>query len=304
MHYYQFNIGDYAKATRHLSNTEDLAYRRLIELYYDTERPLIIDVVKLSRLINMRDNQEEIKTVLEDFFVEAENGFKQNRIDSEIANYHAKAESARVNGKKGGRPRKATANPTETESKAKKTQSVNLDNPTKTESKAKKSDSKANQEPLTINQEPITINKDQLTKETVNDNSNLDVEPKKSTVNFAKEDLNFAHWFYERLLLINPKHKKPSPAGFEKWAGSIRKLRAIDGNTHQEMSDLFMWVNNSEFWKGNILSPGKLRTQWDMLTIQRNKDLNAKPTKRDINAIGKDFYVPEGFGKQQDLYKD
>ena len=124
MHYYQFNIGDYAKATRHLSNTEDLAYRRLIELYYDTERPLIIDVVKLSRLVNMRDNQDEIKTVLEDFFIETEDGFQQSRIDTEIEFYQARVESARVNGKKGGRP----------------------------------SESKANQEPITNNQEPITNN--------------------------------------------------------------------------------------------------------------------------------------------------
>lgn len=158
MHYYQFNIGDYAKATRHLSNLEDLVYRRLIELYYDTEEPLITDIKKLSRLINMRENEEEIRTVLDDFFVETEGGYSQSRIENEIASYKAKAESARVNGKKGGRPKKAKANPTETEGKAKKTQSVNLENQTETEGKAKKSESKANQEPRTINQEPLTKN--------------------------------------------------------------------------------------------------------------------------------------------------
>lgn len=152
MHYYQFNIGDYAKATRHLSNLEDLVYRRLIELYYDTEEPLITDIKKLSRLINMRENEEEIRTVLDDFFVETEGGYSQSRIENEIASYKAKAESARVNGKKGGRPKKAKANPTETEGKAKKTQSVNLENQTETEGKAKKSESKANHKPITNNQ--------------------------------------------------------------------------------------------------------------------------------------------------------
>jgi len=34
MHYYQFNIGDYASHTRHLSDLEDLAYRRLLDAYY------------------------------------------------------------------------------------------------------------------------------------------------------------------------------------------------------------------------------------------------------------------------------
>jgi len=158
MHYYQFNIGDYAKDTRHLSNTEDLAYRRLIDLYYDTEQRLTKDIPKLSRLINMRENQDDVATVLEDFFKETEEGYEHSRIEHEIANYHAKADAARSNGKKGGRPKKPKSNPEETESKAKKTQSVNLANPEETESKAKKSESKANHKPLTINQEPLTKN--------------------------------------------------------------------------------------------------------------------------------------------------
>jgi len=39
MHYFNFNIGDYASHTRHLSLMEDLAYRRLIDAYYLAEKP-------------------------------------------------------------------------------------------------------------------------------------------------------------------------------------------------------------------------------------------------------------------------
>jgi uncharacterized protein YdaU (DUF1376 family) len=151
MHYYQFNIGDYAKATRHLSNLEDLAYRRLMEIYYDTEKPLVNDVDKLARLINMRENKKEIEVVLSDFFTLSDDGFSQKRIDEEIQNYNAKADTARANGKKGGRPKKANWNPEETEQEPKKTKSVILANPEET-------GSKANQEPITNNQEPITKN--------------------------------------------------------------------------------------------------------------------------------------------------
>ena len=151
MHYYQFNIGDYAKATRHLSNLEDLAYRRLMEIYYDTEKPLVNDVDKLARLINMRENKEEIEVVLSDFFSLTDEGFYQKRIDEEIQHYNAKADTARVNGKKGGRPKKANGNPEETEQEPRKTQSVILANPEET-------GSKANQEPITNNHKPITIN--------------------------------------------------------------------------------------------------------------------------------------------------
>ena len=34
MHFYQFNIGDYASHTRHLNPIEDIAYRRLLDIYY------------------------------------------------------------------------------------------------------------------------------------------------------------------------------------------------------------------------------------------------------------------------------
>lgn len=111
MHYFQQNIGDYAVATRHLSNMEDLAYRRMMDLYYDKEAPLILDINKLSRLIRMQDNKEEIISVLDDFFVETENGYTQSRIEKEIANYKDKAEKARANGKLGGRPPKKTPQP-------------------------------------------------------------------------------------------------------------------------------------------------------------------------------------------------
>lgn len=149
MHYFKFNIGDYAKATRHLNNLEDLAYRRLIELYYDTEKPLPNDVKKLARLINMRENTEEIDVVLSDFFNLTNDGFQQKRIDEEITDYHRGADTARANGKKGGRPKKANPNPDETQGKPKKTQRVNLANPDET-------GLKANQEPLTNNHKPVT----------------------------------------------------------------------------------------------------------------------------------------------------
>jgi len=142
MHYYQFNIGDYAKRTRHLTNAEDLAYRRLIDLYYTNESPMPDDVNQIARLISMRENIDEITNVLSDFFT-LDNGFWINkRADEEINKYHSKADAARANGKKGGRPK----NPD-------KTQSVNSANPEET-------GSKANQEPITINHKPITNNKD------------------------------------------------------------------------------------------------------------------------------------------------
>jgi uncharacterized protein YdaU (DUF1376 family) len=95
MHYYSFNIGDYASHTRHLTAMEDLAYRRLLDLYYLHEQPLNSGLTVVARAINMRGNEDEVKLVLEEFFQLVEGkGWVNSRADQEIAKYHGKLEAA------------------------------------------------------------------------------------------------------------------------------------------------------------------------------------------------------------------
>lgn len=95
MHYYSFNIGDYASHTRHLTAIEDLAYRRLLDLYYLHEQPLNESSTTVARLINMRDYVQEVQAVLEEFFELVDGqGWINGRADEEIAKYHSKLESA------------------------------------------------------------------------------------------------------------------------------------------------------------------------------------------------------------------
>ena len=95
MHFYSFNIGDYISHTKHLSNMEDLAYRRLLDLYYLHERTLNEDVSIVARKINMRDNVPEVKVVLEEFFIlEVGKGWTNPRADEEIQKYQSKVQSA------------------------------------------------------------------------------------------------------------------------------------------------------------------------------------------------------------------
>ena len=105
MFYYQFNIGDYAKHTRHLTNNEDLAYRRMLDMYYLNEEPIVNNIKKLARLIDMRGCEEDIQNVLDDFFQLSEGAWVNTRVERELEAYAAKGEKARANGKKGGRPR-------------------------------------------------------------------------------------------------------------------------------------------------------------------------------------------------------
>jgi uncharacterized protein YdaU (DUF1376 family) len=94
MHYYQFNIGDYASHTRHLSPIEDIAYRRLLDLYYLHERPLNSGLTSVARQINLREYESEIKSVLEEFFTLTDDGWINVRADKEIVHYRGKIEQA------------------------------------------------------------------------------------------------------------------------------------------------------------------------------------------------------------------
>jgi uncharacterized protein YdaU (DUF1376 family) len=102
MHYYQFHIGDYKSHTHHLSLLEDLAYRRLLDFYFLHEKP--IKHRDVARQIGMREHEEDVMTVLNEFFISTENGFVSPRADKEIKQYKEFAEA----GKRGAAKRWGT----------------------------------------------------------------------------------------------------------------------------------------------------------------------------------------------------
>jgi uncharacterized protein YdaU (DUF1376 family) len=99
MHYYQFHIGDYATHTRHLTPIEDIAYRRLLDIYYLHERPLSDCLTTVARQINMREYETEVDLVLTEFFDHVDGGYINRRADKEIEHYKAKVEQASKAGK-------------------------------------------------------------------------------------------------------------------------------------------------------------------------------------------------------------
>jgi len=104
MHYYSFNPSAYTLDTVHLDNDHDLAYRRLLDLYYTSEAPISKETQSVA--IRLRCGSNVVLDVLKEFFTETEGGWLQTRCDAEISIYHRKADVARANGKAGGRPKK------------------------------------------------------------------------------------------------------------------------------------------------------------------------------------------------------
>ena len=146
MHYYQFNIGDYASHTAHLDPLEDIAYRRMLDWVYLHESPLPLSVKQISKYIRMRDECERIADVLQQFFTETEYGYAQRKADIEITKYRDKSEKA----KKAAEAR-WSAKPDKPHADALQTQC----------------ERNANHKPRTINQEPVNKVKEKDAKATV-----------------------------------------------------------------------------------------------------------------------------------------
>tara|TARA_R110000868_G_scaffold101793_1_gene280392 strand:+ start:417 stop:1247 length:831 start_codon:yes stop_codon:yes gene_type:complete len=136
VHYFKFNIGDYTSHTQHLTLMEDLAYRRLLDVYYLQERPLNAGITSVARQIRMRDNEAEIKVVLEEFFTLVDGCWRHERIEREINDYSTKVQQASNAGRTSAQRRlNARSTPVD----------VPLNQPLTT-----------NQEPVTKNHKPTT----------------------------------------------------------------------------------------------------------------------------------------------------
>ena len=92
MNFYPFHIGDYASATRHLSWDEDAAYRRMLDVYYTSEKPLPADIKKVFRLVTAasKAQRDAVQSVLDEFFELTGAGWVNSRADAELESMREK----------------------------------------------------------------------------------------------------------------------------------------------------------------------------------------------------------------------
>lgn len=106
MHYYNFNIADYQSHTRHLTLTQDICYRRMLDYIYLHEKPLPVEINEIGRKLLLNECLTDVEQVLNEFFTLVEQGYINVRAMSEISAYKAKQDKASKAGKASGKARK------------------------------------------------------------------------------------------------------------------------------------------------------------------------------------------------------
>jgi uncharacterized protein YdaU (DUF1376 family) len=178
MNYYNFHIGDYRGATAHLTNDEDLCYRRLLDMYYDKEG-ILPDITTISRRIRIEESI--VSLILAEFFQQTESGWIHQRAQKEIDAFVNHQEASKRGGKKSASNRTSDS----------KAPSTPLEGPLKAPSTPLQATN--NQEPITNNHIPLTPNGGGVEGEVINIVKSP--EQDRREVNFAKEAAEFQEFW-------------------------------------------------------------------------------------------------------------
>jgi len=195
MFYYSHHIGDFNNATRHLTRVERALYRDAIELYYETELPLILDLEQLERRLIARSEEEKtgLKNILAEFFVKTDMGYSQKRCDEEIKNYRNNTSN------------KAKAGIASALARKNKALAEAQQNSTRVE--------QVSNEPITNNHKPITIN--QEPKETT--------EPKSTPLSASPRVSKQDDQIFEEAWAAYPKRPNNSKtAALKAWTARVK----------------------------------------------------------------------------------
>jgi uncharacterized protein YdaU (DUF1376 family) len=93
MNYYNFHIGDYRGATAHLTNDEDLCYRRILDLYYDKDGDITDNLALIARRV--RFPEKIVQSILQEFFQKTDAGWVHHRAQKELDSFQNLSKSGK-----------------------------------------------------------------------------------------------------------------------------------------------------------------------------------------------------------------
>jgi hypothetical protein len=117
-------------------------------------------------------------------------------------------------------------------------------------------------------------------------------KPKLEKAEFEPIDMELAATMVLEIAKNNPKFIKPDPDRLKKWAKDIRMMRTIDNREPRDIRKLTEWAQTDDFWRGNIMSPAKLREHfgqlWTKMHTKKPGEKTAEELEREDEEALKD----------------
>lgn len=84
----------------------------------------------------------------------------------------------------------------------------------------------------------------------------------------GSHELRLSEILLELILARSPGFKKPD---IQAWAKEMDFILRVDKRLPDEIEKVIRWCQADDFWQNNILSPAKLRKQYDQLILKMGK---------------------------------
>lgn len=92
----------------------------------------------------------------------------------------------------------------------------------------------------------------------------------KNKYSFVENSIEFqlGKFLLEKITVRKTDFKKPN---LQSWARHIDYMIRLEGRNPDEIKEIIEWCQRDTFWQNNILSPVKLRQQYDQLVLKMGK---------------------------------
>ena len=97
------------------------------------------------------------------------------------------------------------------------------------------------------------------------------------------DEFRLAEHLFSKIQSRNNQFKKPDLTA---WAKEIDLMIRIDGRDPPAIQAVIDWCQNDEFWQNNILSTGKLRKQFDQLSMKMRSNGNGNGYRSGAGQTG------------------
>lgn len=119
---------------------------------------------------------------------------------------------------------------------------------------------------------------------TGDEQTNNHIELRTNELN-TREYSNENHQACNLLADLIAQNGSKRPEVTDKWLNDMDKLNRIDGREWENITKAIQWCQNDSFWRANILSPAKLRKQYDSLRLQAQRNQKQSAVTKTLNWI-------------------